>query len=94
MTEANSNQELIEVRKRLDDLEKSIRTKDDSDSSRRKRLADLQHLVEKQKILIEVLRETVPAFGPKFDKLCNDRGTRIQDLSATDVVGIVFGSEA
>ena len=57
------------------------------------RLDELERQLERQNSLIEVLRETVPHFGRKFDKLCTDKEMHSLNPSVPDVAAAVFGEE-
>ena len=57
------------------------------------RLDELERQLERQNALIQVLREILPEFGQKFDKLCSDRGKNTLNPTAPDVAKAVWGEE-
>jgi hypothetical protein len=57
------------------------------------KLDALAHQLERQKTLIQVLREILPEFGQKFDTLCSDKEKSTLSPSVPDVEKAVFGEE-
>jgi hypothetical protein len=57
------------------------------------RLDELEYQLERQNSLIQVLRELLREFGPKFDKLCSDKEKNILSTPAPDVARAVFPEE-
>lgn len=57
------------------------------------RLDELERQLERQNALIEVLREILSGFGPRFDKLCSDKEKKTLNPTVPDVEEAVWGKD-